>query len=360
MKPLIYALQDQLDQMKLNLGTWNILNKKVILNNIAKEYHIDAAIMEHIQIVKGYGGFHFGVCGMPVEKLLLPFWESKVLKKLQADDFPQLTEEMLFAVVFGIYRILDSTRLDIRTDVEQTDDDHWYFQPTKGGLTINKQYVYEGLRDYRLTGEKARFFYHYLSATSSSPDGGISTIAHVDATEINGKYEIMIPDTQFTYGDILQVLVEKPYYQKLMQKKSAFKVKPSIKAVRAGLRFLQQLWDCFSLQEEGAVSVSHFDQRKDRIVRNQRIEKKKWKEEENPQIYESCSFYQVDFSQQCLETDFIFCTFEECNFADTTVAPEGVQGVFPILRCTFLNCNHLPKDINFQHIVKNCRFLYTT
>lgn len=360
MQPLIYALHNQVHLMNIQLKTGNITNKKSILKRIEKEHNIDATIMKHIQIVKGYGGFHFGVCGIPIEELLFPFWEDKALKKLQIDDFPQLTAEMLFAAVFGIYRILDSTRLDMRSDVQQTGDDHWYFQQTKDGLTINKQYFYEGLRDYVFTGERAEFFYRYLSATSSSPDGGISTIAYLDAAKIEGTYEIIIPDSQFTYGDVLQVLVEKPAYQKLIHKKSAFKSKASLEAVRAGLCFLQQLWDCFSVGDGERIKVRRFDQPKERLVRNQRIERQKWKEAETYRIYEDCHFDQVDFSTQFLESDFLFCTFEGCNFSGTTVALEGVQGIFPILRCTFLNCSHLPKDHVFQRMLKNCKVLYTT
>lgn len=358
MPPLIYALTNQFKNMRFHPNTRNLTNGKAILKNIAEQHLIDATIIKHIQIIKTFAGFQFGLSGVPIEDLLLPLLDKRPLAKLCREHFPQLTPEMLYAVFFGISQIINSTRLDLRHDVNQPDDTHWYYQKTNNGYTINRQYFYEGLQDYILTRRKAEFFYHYLTATSSSPKRGLKTIAFFDAARINGKFTIVIPNTQFTYNDILHAVVESPYFHKLILKECAFTFKPSLAAVAAGLLFLEMLWGCFTIEDNGRKGISPFDERNGLIIRKNTYHDIKWKQEAKTKIYEFCHFQRVDFSEQLIEDDFIFCTFEECEFYGMTIPPEGVQGRFPILRCTFTNCKNIPQDMVFQNGIKGCKFVY--
>lgn len=221
--------------------------------------------------------------------------------------------------------------------------------------TLNHQYFYEGLQDYVLTHHRAELFYHYLSATSSAPAGGSAAIAFFDVAKVDGKYTAIIPDTQFSYNDVLGAIVETPVYQKRVLKTGTFTTSPSLPSIKAGLRFLQLLWQCFTIEGKGQKAISPLDERKGLIVRNSTLQNIRWETNNPTRIFDSCHFSHVDFTNQCIQDDFIFCTFENCRFSGTTLPPEGVQGRFPILRCTFINCENIPKDTVFQNGVKNCR-----
>lgn len=356
--PFVYALSGQIDNMKFHPKTGSIANRKTILQNIGSLYGIDASVLEHIQILKSPVGFQYGIHGCLIEDLLLPFWNERTLDTLRKRLFPQLTTDMLFSAVYGIHHIIASTRLDIRYDENRQDAQHWYFQKTHNGRTLNRQYFYEGLQDYALTHHRAELFFHYLAATSSSPAGGIAAIAFFDVAKVDGRHTAIIPGTQFLYNDILNAIADTPEYQKLVLKKGIFKTPPYLPAIRAGLQLLQMLWQCFTIEGEGRRAISPLDEKKGIIVRNRTLHGMRWEEKSPTRIFDSCHLSHIDFSDQCIQDDFIFCTFENCRFSGATLPPEGVQGRFPLLRCTFLNCEAIPKDIVFQNGVKNCRVLY--
>lgn len=358
MKPLLYALQEEFGSMRLHPVTHNIQNKAQILQRITRRYQLNFDHMAHIRLVQGVFGTEFGLCGLPLPHLLVPCWEDKLTGYLQAHHFPQLGREMLASLFFGMYHILHSTRLDVRTDVQQETDTHWYFHKTQNGYTCNRQYFYEGMLDYVHTGHRAELFSHYLSATSSSPAGGLSTIAYFDVACREGRCEIILPHTQFTYRDVLTVLTQSDYCQRWIQRKGDFPARPTLAAVRAGLYLLCLLWDCFSLPPTGAPGPSPF--RENFVSRSQTYKNQSWRESEQAQtIFDSCYFSKVDFSHCHLEKDYIFCTFKDCNFANTQWEPEGVQHRFPILRCQFVNCQNLPKDFAFQYSLKGCEISYS-
>lgn len=349
---MIFALHKYFHHMKIKSDTLNIQNKRRILSTIQHDYSLDIKYFRHLSIVSSHCGSHLGIGKVSTADLLIPLWcDNKVLQKIKEVFFPQISTETIFSVLFSIHRIIESCRLDI---FEKGTKENWYVQNTNVGYSINRLYFHSALKDYIATGHRSELYYQYLRTTSSGFNGGLLSIAYFDVAQIGNSHQIIVPYTQFTYAIFLEKIAGSAFCQRKIQRYYNL----TLSEVRAGMQFLQKMWSCFALSVEQSQPSRSLDWLSSLVCRHQQFSSLRWQEEENADIYESCHFYQVDFSHQTLESYYIFCTFEECDFSGATLPDNGsLQGRFPILRCVFLNCQNIPTDLSFQEI-KSCQIIY--
>jgi hypothetical protein len=358
--PLPLLLHSLFNEMQFDSAKNSLTNISNILSKISDNQNFDASLRDAITLKEHFYYSHeetinsvqFGTANICLRDIISAFGEEDNLGFLQKSFFPQLSKSTLWSVLFNIQHIIDSLRLDISTKIKP---DNWYYQKSSNPkYMISKPYFYYAVLDYIKDGQKANLLFNLLHATSRSPLGGLESVSYFDIISIDNKYEIVIPNSQFTYADVLTALSSPASIDKLYH---YYKQRIGKKKLLGAVRFTRNLWkDLLEISNDYEPLTSCFT--KETLISDKTYSDCKWNDPQKFTTYENCIFINIDFSYQIIQSDFIFCTFKECNFTSTQLEDFYENNHFPIIQCKFIACSNIPKDFTFQERIKNCTFTY--
>lgn len=358
--PLPRLLHSLFNEMQFDSAKNSLTNISNILDKIFENQSFDPSLRDVITLKEHFyhsnqetiNSVQFGTANICLRDILCAFGDEDNLSFLQKSFFPQLSKSTLGSVIFNIQQIIDSLRLDITTKITT---DNWYYEKScNSKYMISKPYFYYAVLDYIKGGQKANLLFNLLHATSRSPLGGLESVSYFDIIPIDTKYEIVIPNSQFIYADVLTALSSPASIDKLYH---YYKKRIGKKKLLGAIRFLTNLWkDLLEISNDYEPLTSCFT--KETLIIDKTYSDWKWDDPVNFTTYENCIFINIDFSDQTIKSDFIFCTFIECNFTNTQLEDFYENNHFPIIQCKFIACSNIPKDFTFQERIKNCTFTY--